>query len=281
MLTGVLAEDRKKAHKLSGIKGVDVFYSHEWPFEGEKSVKTWIQLLPYVMRAGSEVAIDERADGVLVRTYDELGWVLSSGYEGRVITDHTLYTANSRAVQALLSDGAELITCPLEFNSRDLKLRGFMDRSVLCLYGRAPLMISANCIRKNALELCKLKREDMAFGNWEEDGRGATLCKQNLVSVKDRKGVVFPVLTECRHCYNVIYNSVPTSLHKDMDIVRDLNPAECRVDITVEDVEEAGKAIEYYVNLLKGKKTTPGAGPEIFTHGGFNKGNSRLREPDA
>ncbi len=281
MLTGVLVEDRKKAHKLSGITGVDVFYSYEWPFEGEKSVKSWIQLLPYVMRAGSEVDIDKRADGVLVRTYDELGWVLSSGYEGRVITDHTLYTANSWAVQALLTDGAELITCPLEFNSRDLSLRGFMDRSVLCVYGRAPLMISANCIRKNALELCKLKHEDVAWKSGDGDESTVELCKQYQVSVKDRKGVVFPVLTECRHCYNVIFNSVPTSLHKDMDIVRDLNPAECRVDITVEDTDEAGKAIEYYVNLLKGKKTTPGGGPEAFTHGGFNKGNLRLFKTDA
>ena len=42
----------------------------------------------------------------------------------------------------------------------------------------------------------------------------AGLTKQEYAQIADRKGVHFPVRCVCSSCYNVIYNSLPLSLHR-------------------------------------------------------------------
>ena len=267
MYTGVLCETEGLAEKLSSLDGVDRIYSYEYPYSGsgKEKGKKWIQLLPYVFRSDTKLTIDSRSDGVMVRNTDELMYVLSEGYRGEVVSDSCLYTMNSEAVKTLLSMGVTRTVYPLELEFKELRERGFAELSELVLYGRSPLMISANCVYKDSTKKCAGK-------------------KQFYVNLTDRKRTDFPVLCDCRYCCNVIYNSVPTSLHKAMERVRELSPASVRLDFTTEDFESAEKIVKYYVNLIEafdeGERSGAfgAAGIEIpgelesFTYGHFRNG---------
>ena len=271
MITGVLCEREGLALKMSSLEGVDYICSYEYPFEVTgRGGKRWIQLLPYVFRMDTTLSLDERADGVLVRSYDELMYVLSEGYRGEIVADSGLYTMNNAALQSLLGEGVTRAVCPPELNFRELLDRGGADRSELVLYGRSALMISANCTYKDSTSTKKC----------EAAGQERI---QFYVNLTDRKRTDFPVLCDCRYCYNVIYNSVPTSLHKAMDKVLELSPASVRLDFTTEDLESAVAVTEYYVNLIrslesedriggKGTKATVPKELEKFTYGHFKNG---------
>lgn len=91
------------------------------------------------------------------------------------------------------------------------------------LYGRLPLMLSANCLKKTS-GVCK-----------KEAG---------YVKLSDRCQKEFPVYTDCNYCYNIIYNSVPLSLHKPFSEGK--LTGICRLDFTTETKEEAARIIEYF-----------------------------------
>lgn len=285
MNIGVLCENQETAEKIAFIDGVDTVYSHKFPLAvSDRSArgKRWIQLLPYVFRKDTEPDIDEGADGVLIRNFDELGFVREIGYGKEMIADSTLYTMNSKAARELLGDGITAVTCPLELNFKELEERGLADRSELVIYGRAPLMISVNCVYKDGYGACR---------GAESGKNDAKLCKQHsatrkvmdcnetendwfCVNLTDRMKTDFPVMCDCRYCYNVIYNSVPTSLHKVMDRILRLNTGSVRIDLTTEETRRAEQIVKYYVNLIKGcidVWDTDGLFKE-FTYGHFKNG---------
>ncbi|MBQ9503499.1 MAG: U32 family peptidase [Lachnospiraceae bacterium] len=322
MFTGVLCEREGLALKMSSLEGVDYICSYEYPFEVTGGGgKRWIQLLPHVFRMDTALSLDERADGVLVRSYDELMYVLSEGYRGEIVADSGLYTMNNAALQSLLEEGVTRAVCPPELNFRELLDRGGADRSELVLYGRSALMISANCTYKNSTSVTKYRHACLtecrpAALSSVADGRPSTPSSalhvdihsaqslstfsdrststkkcagagqeriQFYVNLTDRKRTDFPVLCDCRYCYNVIYNSVPTSLHKAMDKVLELSPASVRLDFTTEDLGSAMAVTKYYVNLIrnlesesrpggKGTKTAVPKELEKFTYGHFKNG---------
>ena len=59
------------------------------------------------------------------------------------------------------------------------------------------MMVTANCLRRTAGECGKGKEN------------------REIVSLTDRYRKEFPVLINCRHCMNIIYNSVPFSLYME------------------------------------------------------------------
>ena len=61
------------------------------------------------------------------------------------------------------------------------------------------MMVTANCIRKTAGGCLRRK--------------GKRAASENMVRLLDRYRTEFPVETDCGYCYNIIYNSVPISLH--------------------------------------------------------------------
>jgi putative protease len=82
-----------------------------------------------------------------------------------------------------------------ELSSKDMQplLSGAAGRQMLTVYGRIPMMITAGCVRKTA--------------------GACSHAEQDFYELEDRKGMRFPVRCFCAHCSNVIYNSLPLSLH--------------------------------------------------------------------
>jgi putative protease len=92
-----------------------------------------------------------------------------------------------------------------------------MEASMV-VYGRIPMMITANCLKKTS-------------GRCTRDQKGSG----GLSGLKDRYGTIFPVETNCVHCYNIIYNSVPYSLHLKKQEIARIGADVLRYDFVMED----------------------------------------------
>ena len=82
---------------------------------------------------------------------------------------------------------------PYELNHREQKSLSRMETGILTehvVYGRIPLMVTANCTQRT-MEKC-IKSAHMGENR-----------------LRDRYRKEFPVMLHCRYCYNVILNSVP------------------------------------------------------------------------
>ncbi len=160
------------------------------------------------------------ADGVLVRNLEDLGFFASESRGYKIITDHSLYAYNKEAA-AFLDEYSDLHTLPLELSGAEILrlLRSSGKNFERVVYGRVPLMVTAGCVRKTLKQCSK-------NGGYE--------------TIIDRKGISFPVKCECAECLNIIYNSVPLLLKRDMDSCR------MRIEFTNEDKQTVTDVTGYY-----------------------------------
>ena len=187
--------------------------------------------------------------GFLVRSLDGLDFVKQHQLPGLFYGDHTLYGTNCTARNVLLSNGLSRLTLPLELNFGEMmKLKP--EKSVVLIYGRIPMMVSAGCIRNTA------------FG-----------CdrKPHHLTLKDRMGNLMPVINDCRYCLNTILNSRPISLLSEKEAVLRLQPEALRLDFTIESGEEVKDILErFHAVYLEGKtREEPFA---AYTKGHFRRG---------
>ena len=219
--------------------------------------------LPFVFRVemeryfGSEesLALIRAAglDGVLIRSLDELGFWLRNSLPGQRILDAGVYGWTRMARDGLRQLGGERLTLPLEVHEKDLP-DGKDEDLELVVYGRAPLMISAQCVAKTRGACLK------------EAGRPA-LREAAFTALTDRTGAVFPCESRCRFCLSVLWNSVPT-------YIGDLpHPtAALRIQLTNESPEETRRLLAVLAPDLKkgGSPVLPEEMP--FTRGNYRRG---------
>lgn len=193
---------------------------------------------PYIVREKDDKTLFDVEDaykeqliqGVLIRNLESLAILKDSIAKKDLELDYGVYVWNHEALD-LLSDKASGICLPVELNKgewEELITYGKQKmRLSAVVYGRLPMMITANCLQKTS------------------DGcRG----KSGTVMLKDRYGKEFPVYHDCRHCYNIIYNSVPLSLHRAFS--EELQEAlHCRLDFTLETAKECLKVTEYFQKI--------------------------------
>lgn len=190
-------------------------------------------------------------DIFLAASPEEVLWLKEQNIPGnQIITDHSVYLFNYVAQQTLteLVGPVSSFTCCLELNHA--QLRALTEKTAeadkngalvasweLVVYGRAPLMVTAQCMRKTSTGC---------------DGRHSWLW------LKDRTGAAMPVKNDCVFCQNTIYNAVPTilfDLDKEVDAV---NPDSIRYEFTVETAEETADILSKRL-------------PAGFTRGHFHK----------
>lgn len=169
----------------------------------EKRLRCYV-VLPPVLRPISLRDIQElflrmkdqnvKADGVVVRNIDELVFLKQVGYQGRVITDYSLYAMNDSAaevIRTLFPDAG--ITLPVELNQRQIQALRYGKRdSEIVVYGYQQLMVSAQC-PGSTLNQCR-----QADAEWV---------------LKDRYHKQFFVTGICKYCYSLLYNGIPTLLY--------------------------------------------------------------------
>ena len=163
---------------------------------------------------------DRMAAGFLVRNYEAAAWVRSLDVLYEMTADAGLYCFNEESVR-FWADYCSEFTLPYELNWKESGrlLRCTRDsgmRAAMVVYGRIPMMITANCIRKTAGKC------DGGKTSWP------------YLFLKDRYAVTFPVEINCVHCYNIIYNSVPFSLHTQYHVADRIGAEVIRYDFTME-----------------------------------------------
>ncbi len=215
--------------------------------EAPENGMEWYLALPYVLRERDKAWMERLTaclseketlfSGVLVRNLEELGTVRSWMRERpdvfgayAVVPDAGVYCFNAAAV-GFLSEFMGEITVPYELNAKEAAhlVRAAREQEVsanLIVYSRIPMMVTANCLRKTA-------------GQCREDGKA-----RRQFFLKDRQGAIFPVEINCDHCYNVLYNSVPYSLHGAKKERDRIGAAAFRYDFTIETGEQCRRILE-------------------------------------
>lgn len=212
--------------------------------------------LPYIVRpeSGKELTdlADELADAgievFLARSLESLAVLRAAGYSGLVRADEGLYTYNDAAEKFLDGLGIRKNTAPAELNKKELFSR-YCGRSELIVFGYQPLMVSAQCLRRNISSCDHLSQ---------------------VQQLTDRTGKNFPVKSECVFCYNVLYNSTVLSLLDEAGTIKRMGFSSVRLAFTLENAETVRETAELAVkNFIYGKNLKYS---QPHTKGHFNRG---------
>ena len=200
--------------------------------------------LPFVLRAKDgtylkqleEQVKEAPIDGYLIRNVEELGCLCAangrnladlSGRQERLIAlDAGMYCFNKEAVE-FYQRYADTLCLPYELNYAEKKqLMGLTGSTSYeqVIYGRIPMMITANCLAKTA---------DRCSG------------QERQLFLTDRYQHRFPVQTVCSHCYNIIWNCLPLSLHKNLFAYENCLK---RLQFTTETGQQTGQLLDYFLD---------------------------------
>ncbi len=191
-------------------------------------------------------------DGALVRNLETMSFLAKKDNLKPIVADTNLYIFNRQAI-SFLEQHCKECYLPIELNQHEINeliekaSDTKADLSAL-VYGRLPMMLSANCLKKTT---------------------GACNQKAEYVTLTDRYHKTFPVYADCTYCYNIMYNSVPLSLHKlfaDKKAVF----SRVRLDFTTEMQKETIDIIQYFQELVSGQYKEPFY--QKFTTGHYKRG---------
>ena len=232
-----LSEDIDRVH----ASGKKAFYVFPFIFRQQTSL-FYEKIMPELKKLP--------LDGIMVRSLDEIAFIKEWGNENwQMISDSNLYTYSNEASEYFYRLGMMQDTIPVELNRKEI-LRRENSRSEMIIYGRLPLMITAQCIHKNTL---------------------GCMHQPKVLNLKDRYSVHFPVKNFCSECYNVIYNSLPVCLFKEDVTVKKIAPAAVRLSFTTETEEEAEQILTIYGDIYKNGGVL-GQLPMECTNGHFKRG---------
>lgn len=225
-----------------------IYIDSDLYFLEKEQIDTWTDkqeteiylALPYIIREGDKGYLSQLTEkisgtvqGFLVRNLEGVMFVkqLKENYD--MVTDTGVYEFN-RATAAFWKDYSTEGYLPYELNGKECRqlAESAQDRELsMVVYGTIPMMLTANCLRKTS-DTCKRD--------------GLSRQKNNWMMLQDRYKTNFPVMCNCGHCYNVIYNSLPFSLHKQREEIRKMGLCAVRLDFVRESSEMVQKIIDCY-----------------------------------
>ena len=236
-LIRMLSEDIDRVH----ASGKKAFYVFPFIFRQQTSL-FYEKIMPELKKLP--------LNGIMVRSLDEIAFIKEWGNENwQMVSDSNLYTYSNEAAEYFYRLGMIQDTIPVELNRKEILRRG-NSRSEIIIYGRLPLMITAQCIHKNTL---------------------GCMHQPDVLTLKDRYSVHFPVKNFCSECYNVIYNSLPVCLFKEDVTVKKIAPAAVRLSFTTETEEATEQILTIYGDIYKNGGIL-GQMPMECTNGHFKRG---------
>ena len=185
---------------------------------------------------------EKRPEIIYCATIDMFAWVKGISCGGKIAGEASLYAWNEKAV-SFWEERLDLVSLPLELSSGEIRelcaavedKKERPGRLEAPVYGRAPFMVSANCIKLSANN-CDKNRKKYA-------------------ELTDRMGNRFPVYTNCAHCYNIIYNYLPTSCYEDLWMLLADGIRNFRMEFTTESGAEAVHIMQTFDKLLASELT--------------------------
>ncbi|MBR5179287.1 MAG: U32 family peptidase [Lachnospiraceae bacterium] len=184
--------------------------------------------------------------GFIATNYEAVTLLKDIGADYR--TDHNLYCFNNTAKNRFETD----YTLPVELNEGELG-QVADTKGELIIYGLLPVMVSAQCAYKTVTGKCGPHKDII-------------LC--------DEKGYFFRAHSECKYCYNLIYNSAVQCLLHRFEAVKKTGAGRFRLDFTFEDAAETSLIIRELIRVTEGHAC--GLPIELMglslTNGHFNRG---------
>ena len=244
--------------------------------KGDRFATERFVTLPHIMR--EETGTDEEDmrwvfeesaacgyRGVLARNLEQVGYLVQNGYQGEIVTDASLYVWNNGSVSFLnevCGDALAGVTLPYELSYQELQeIRADVPRTMV-VYGRIPMMVSANCVKRTTAACLRSSERSAATSIVMNEKES----EQSAMTITDRMQHDFPVMLNCRYCYNVILNTVPLSLHKQLPLmVRDAMAEAFRVDLTTETAQESEQILTYFKKQIRRAR--------------FDKGKAKIQTP--
>lgn len=194
--------------------------------------------LPRILRARDEsylehlyrfVLLHPEIEGFEITSMEAMGFLKSKGYAGRLYAGAGFYLWNTQALEVWRKQLSGFCL-PLELSAGEQ--RTLLNRGIPCeklVYGRIPMMVTANCLAQT---------------------QGNCGGKETLVQLTDRYQKQFPVVINCSHCMNTIYNSVPLALHREW--AKWKAHVDMRLDFTVESGAEVIRILDYFEGVRCG-----------------------------
>ena len=196
--------------------------------------------LPYVIREEgkanstksvtayiSECMKSGKVSGFYVSNLESVSILKQAGYEGEIKADLHVYAYNTLAYEYFREHGITGTTVPVELNEKELIRRGITGEELI-IYGRLPMMISANCVY-NTMNEC---RQDL-------NGHG--------LYIEDRKKEKLFIECRCSECTNVIYNSVRLCITDESRLFDRIRPSSVRFAFTDESGHQVRSILERYL----------------------------------
>lgn len=189
--------------------------------------------------------------GYYANQVDSLAFLKRIGVKGEICGDIHLYAMNHLAAEELLKE-VNTYTLSVELNADEWKYMPGANAEVM-LYGRYPLMNTANCVFLTHGDCRKKSGEAFTY-------------------LKDRKGSVLPVKGFCKEavCYNTVYNSVPTSLHRNASAIDLLKPIAYQIRFVDENKSRVREVLALFDACFV-KKQSPSETFE-YTNGHYKRG---------
>ena len=227
----LLSQNRESLEILAGLSGQTEIFA----------------VLPYIIRKADNLYMErilkllteERIlTGCMVRSLEGYAYLVQNHYTGKIASDAGFYIWNQKTL-SFWSDRLESFCLPWELNAGEQKMLLSIlsgNSSIIpekIVYGHIPMMVTANCVFKTTGKCLK-----------QTGG-------SDLTRISDRYRKKFTVAANCMHCMNIIYNSVPLSLHMSLDKWKD--SAAYRIDFTVEDYKMSLAIMEYFLEVINGK----------------------------
>lgn len=258
LLVSVETEEQLQACLVSKQVG-RVYVDSGLIWKGIKIKKeTWQELylaMPYIFRDRTRelfarnLPILEKFDGFLVRNLETIQFLRDFGVHKPVILDYNMYQFNCQSMAFWREQNVQGMTVPVELNDREMERLDLSDMELI-VYGRMPMMVSAQCIQNTVY--------------------GCT-HKEKIHVLKDRYQKEFPVKNTCVYCYNTTYNSVPNVLLEERARIRTLSPAGLRLQFTVEDKAGTERILNLYQKVFCCGQSVEM--PDIeYTKGHFKRG---------
>lgn len=187
----------------------------------------WNQFADELEKKDSFLLLDWK--GYLVKNMESLHFLMKiAGVSvDKIRLDHNMYVMNQEAYLFWKEQGICNVTLPMEATGREIEQFEFLPQTEFQVYGKIPLMVSAQCVCANT-QGCMIK-------NPKKQNQG--ICFQ------DQRKREFIAVNCCKYCYNIIYQKEPLDLTKAMLSHEKLRNLSVRYFFSTETGEEVSEIL--------------------------------------
>lgn len=215
-------------------------------FHALRQVKkeAWL-VLPTIFREETSLVFEkerQRADGLfslawdgfLIKNYESYAFLTKKADipAEKIRTDYNLYIMNGYGRCFWEEQGVCLWTIPVELTKEEIASLTFIQGAELIVYGKTPVMTSAQCVCANT-DICQKSRQN-----------GRRAGQNRVMELQDGKGRRFEAVNYCKYCYNVIYQKRPVWIFEEAEKLPAFRFVDCRFVFTTESKTEVQKIVK-------------------------------------